>query len=75
MRRVNQYLLIKDGKNLIINAHKGKSNISLVGANQAKKLINSRRKNVSPFLIENHLGNESIKANASLKGCTKERKL
>jgi hypothetical protein len=44
MRREKQYRMIKDGKSLIINAHKGKSKISLVSANQAKKLINSRRK-------------------------------
>jgi hypothetical protein len=36
MRRENQYHLIKDGKSFIINAHKGKSKISLVSANQAK---------------------------------------
>jgi hypothetical protein len=41
MQRVNQYQLIKDGKSYIINAHKGKSNISLVSANQVNKLINS----------------------------------
>jgi hypothetical protein len=39
MRRENQYRLIKDGKSFIINAHKGKSRISLVSTNQAKKLI------------------------------------
>ena len=39
IRRKNQYCLIKDGKYFIINAHKGKSNISLVSTNQAKKLI------------------------------------
>jgi hypothetical protein len=35
MQRANQYPLIKDGKSYIINAHKGKSKISLVSANQA----------------------------------------
>lgn len=43
MRRVNQYRFIKDGKSFIINAHKGKSKISLVSANQAKKLISSSK--------------------------------
>ena len=33
MRRANQYRLIKDGKSFIIDAHKGKSKISLVSAN------------------------------------------
>jgi hypothetical protein len=37
----NQYQLIKDGKSYNINAHKGKSKISLVSANQAKKFITS----------------------------------
>jgi hypothetical protein len=50
MRRENQYHLIKDGKSFIINAHKGKSKISLVSANQAKKLISSSRKFVLLFL-------------------------
>jgi hypothetical protein len=39
MRRENQYCLMKDGKSFIINVHKSKSRISLVSANQAKKLI------------------------------------
>jgi len=51
--RVNQYCLIKDGKSFIINAHKGKSKISLVSVNQAKKLINSSKKYVLFFLREN----------------------
>jgi hypothetical protein len=42
-RRENQYCLIKDEKYFIINAHKGKSKISLVSANQAKKLISQER--------------------------------
>jgi hypothetical protein len=35
-RRENQYYLIKDGKSFIINAYKGKSDISTVTANQEK---------------------------------------
>jgi hypothetical protein len=50
MQRANQYQLIKDGKSYIINTHKGKSNISLVSANQAKKLISSSKKYVFSFL-------------------------
>lgn len=46
MRRANQHHIIKYGKTTNINAHKGKSNISLVSANQAKKLINSCKKYV-----------------------------
>jgi len=46
MRRANQYRLIKDGKSFIINMHKNKSKISLVSANQAKKLISSSNKYV-----------------------------
>jgi hypothetical protein len=49
MRRANQYHLIKDGKSFIINAHKGKSKISLVSAHQAKRLINSTKKYVLIF--------------------------
>jgi hypothetical protein len=74
MRRENKYHLIKDGKYFIINAHKGKSNISLVSANQAKKLISSSRKFVLLFLRENQLGDELVKVKASLEGCTKEKK-
>jgi hypothetical protein len=53
MRRVNQYKPIKDGKSYIFNAHKGRSKISLVIANQAKKLISSTKKYVLLFLREN----------------------
>jgi hypothetical protein len=70
MRRANLYHLIKDGKSFIINAHKGKSNISLVSANQAKKLISSSKKYVLLFLREN----QSTREKASLEGCTKEQK-
>jgi hypothetical protein len=58
MRRENQYHLIKDGKSFIINVHKGKSKISLVSANQAKKLISSSRKFVFLFLRQNQQGDE-----------------
>ena len=44
MWRANKYWLIKDGKSYIINVHKGKSKISLVSVNYAKKLINSSKK-------------------------------
>jgi hypothetical protein len=74
MRRENQYPLLKDGKSFIINAHKGKSKISLVSANQAKKLISSSRKFVLLFLKENQPSTESIKVKASPEGCTKEKK-
>jgi hypothetical protein len=73
-KREIKYHLIKDGKPFIINAHKVKSNISLVSANQVKKLINSSRKFVSLFLRENPLGDESIKVKAYMEGCTKEKK-
>jgi hypothetical protein len=52
MRRANQYQMIKDGKSYIINVHKGKSNISLVGINQDKKLISYSKKYVFLFLRE-----------------------
>ena len=71
MLRHNQYYLIKDGKYLIINGHKGKLNISLVSANQAKNLISSSKKYVFLFLRENQLGDELIGVKASLEGCTK----
>jgi hypothetical protein len=53
MQIFNQYRLIKDGKSYIINMHKGKSNISLESANQAKKMISSNKKYVLLFLKEN----------------------
>ena len=46
MQRDNQYQLIKDGKSYIINAHNGKSNISLISVNQTNKLISSSKKYV-----------------------------
>jgi hypothetical protein len=52
MRRVDQYPLNKDEKSFIINTHKGKSKLSLVSANQAKKLISSSKKHVLLFLIK-----------------------
>ena len=74
MRRANQYRLIKDGKSYIIDAHKGKSKISLVSANQAKKLISSSNKYVLLFLRENQIEGESIRRKESLEECTKEHK-
>jgi hypothetical protein len=52
MQRSNQYQLIRDGRSYIINANKGKSKISLVSANQAKKLIGSSKKYFLLFLRE-----------------------
>jgi hypothetical protein len=46
MQRANQYQLIKYEKSYIINVHKGKSKISMVSANQAKKLISYSKKYV-----------------------------
>jgi len=74
MRRANLYRLIKDGKSYIINTHKGKSKISLVSANQAKKLISSSKKYVLLFLRENQSNDELITVTTSLEGCTKEQK-
>ena len=64
MQRATQYRLIKDGKSYIINAHKGKSKISLVSANQAKRLISYSKNYVFLFLRENE----------SLEGSIKEKK-
>jgi hypothetical protein len=74
MSRTNQGPFIKDGKSFIINAHKGKSKISLVSANQAKKLIGFSSKFVLLLLRENQPGDESVKVKASLEGCTKKKK-
>jgi hypothetical protein len=74
MRRANRYCLIKDGKSYIINAHNGKSKISLVSASQAKKLISSSKKYVLLLLRETQPMEESLRVKASLKGCTKEQK-
>ena len=57
---------------LIINAHKEKSNMSLVISNQSKKLISASKKYDFIFLKENHLCDESVRVKASLEGCTKE---
>ena len=58
-RRSNQYQLVKDGKSFIINVNKGKSEISLISANQANKLINSSKKYVLFFLRETKSAEES----------------
>lgn len=75
MWRDNQYRLIKDGKSYNINTHKDKSNISLVSANQAKKLISSSKKYVFLFLRENLSDDESMRVKESMEGCTKENKI
>jgi len=49
MWRANQYHFIKDRKSFTINPHKGKSKISLVSSNQAKKKITSKKKYVLMF--------------------------
>jgi hypothetical protein len=64
--------MIKDGKYCIINAHKGKSNISLVSASQDKKLISSSKKYVLFLLRENRSREESVRLKESLEGCAKE---
>jgi hypothetical protein len=74
MWRANEYQLIKDGKSCIMNVHKGKSKISLLSANQAKKLSSSNKKYVLLFLRENQTEDELIRVKASLEGCTKEHK-
>jgi hypothetical protein len=74
MRRVNQYHLIKDGKSFINNAHKFKSNILLVSANQAKNLNSSSKKYVFISLRETQSGDESVRVKASLEVCTKNYK-
>jgi hypothetical protein len=53
MKRENQCHLIKDGKSFINNVHKGKHKISLLSANQAKKMIRSSRKILLLFIIYN----------------------
>jgi hypothetical protein len=72
MQRDNQYRLIKDENSYTINVHKGKSNISLVSANKAKKLIISSKKYVFILLRENQIEDELIRVKESLEGCTKE---
>lgn len=74
MRGANQYRLIKDGKSFTINVHKDKSKISLVSANQTKKLTSSSKKYVLLFLREIQSVEESIRGCASLEGCTKKQK-
>jgi hypothetical protein len=66
--------LINYGNTFIINAHKFKSNISLLSANEAKKIISSSRKSVLIFLKVNQLGKESSRVKESLERCTKEKK-
>jgi hypothetical protein len=74
MRRENQCHLIKDQKYFIINAHKGKSKISLISANQDKNVYSSSKKYVLLFLRENQLGDELVRVETSLVECTKEKK-
>jgi hypothetical protein len=74
MQRAGQYRLIKDEKFFIINVDKGKSKLSLVSANQDKKLISSSKNYVLLFLRENESSEESLKVKISLEGCTKEKK-
>jgi hypothetical protein len=66
--------MIKYGNSFIINAHKGKSNISLVSVDQDKKMISLSKKYVFIFLRENQLDDESVRVKESLKGCTKIHK-
>jgi hypothetical protein len=61
-------------KYYIINAHKGKSNISLVSANQAKTLISSTKKCVLLFLRENQPRKELVSVKESLEVCIKRIK-
>jgi hypothetical protein len=72
MKRKNQYHLIKDGK-YFINPHKDKSNISMVSANQAKKLISSSKMYVFLFLRESQPGEESVRVKEFLERCKKNR--
>jgi len=58
MRRSIQYWLVKDRKSFIINTHKGKWKISLVRANQAKKLISSSKRYVLLLLRESQFEEE-----------------
>jgi hypothetical protein len=74
MWRANQCQMIKDLNSYIMNAHKRKSNISMVSANQAKKLISSSKKYVLIFLKEYQSNVESLRVKESLEGCTKEKK-
>jgi hypothetical protein len=63
-------MLDQGWKFYIINTHKGKSNISLVSTNQAKKMISTSKKNVFLFLRENQRGDESVSvSNISGPGC------
>ncbi len=54
--------------------HKGKLNISLVSAKQAKKLINSSKKYALLFLRESQSVEESIRGKSSLEMYTKKQK-
>jgi hypothetical protein len=71
IQRSNQYFMVMDGKSYIINAHKGKSNISLVSANKAKMLISFDEKYEFIFLRETQLVEELVRVKASLEGCKK----
>ena len=64
---------IKDGNSFIINANKCRSKISLISANEAKKLISASKKYVFIFLRESQSGDESIRVKESLEGSTKDK--
>lgn len=44
LRRDNKWTLVKEGKPYLISSYKGKIQISLIVANQAKRLINNKKK-------------------------------
>ena len=63
-RKDNNYQLTKDGIEYIIHAHCMKTNISLVSANQMKRLVNESNNFVLIIVKEN-----DVEQTESFKGC------
>ena len=62
--KVNRYQLTKDGIEYIVRAHRMKSNISLVSANQMKRLVNAS-KNFFIMIVKT----KDVEQTKSFKGC------
>ena len=68
-REDNMYKLTKDGINYIVHAHRMKTNLSLVSANQMKRLVNASKNFVLMIVKEKYV--EQIE---SFKGCDSKHK-
>jgi hypothetical protein len=71
----SQYQIIKDGKEYMLNAYKGKTKLSLISAHQVRILIRNIKNFFFIFLREGKQegeGNE-VEMKASLEGCDSKK--